>query len=142
MNSQVHIFGWGSEKLEDPPKKLSDVHMSTILKEIEIKITRAVPCEIILGRSLSKNQVCGKGVNKGETAAQVTNFNKICRLDLRGALFIFRALATLSVLKCHLTFALESSTFDHNHFLNVLSFECYLCPLQLLENCVSAKKWN
>ena len=32
--------------------------------------------------------------------------------------------------------------FYHNHLWNVLSFERYLCYLQWLEKCVSAKKWN
>ena len=52
-------------------------------------------------------------------------------------LFIFWALATLSVLRCHLTFALECLT-----FFTITTFRTfrYLCCLQWLENCVWVKK--
>ena len=70
---KAEIYGWGSEKFEDPKIKLGDVPMSKVLKEIEIMPVSAGQCVTILNRTLTSNQVCVKGIDPGETAAQVIN---------------------------------------------------------------------
>ena len=58
---------------------------------------------------------------------------------LRGTLFIFWALVTLSVLRCHLTFPLESLTFWTITTLRTFCHLSIICVIYRLENWVSAK---
>ena len=69
------MYGWGSSKFEDPENELWNVPMSSNLKKIEIEVTNRDVCEKLLGRDLKANQICGKGIREGETAAQVINFD-------------------------------------------------------------------
>ena len=69
-------YGWGSEKINNPKIDLSEVPMSTILKEIEVKILGHEKCKTILRRELKANEVCAKGIGKYTSAAQVINFDQ------------------------------------------------------------------
>ena len=76
------IYGWGSDKFEDPKNELWNVPMSSNLKKIEIKVTNRDVCEKLLERELRPNQICGRGIREGETAAQVINFDYTCLIRI------------------------------------------------------------
>ena len=76
------IYGWGSGKFEDPKNELWNVPMSSNLKKIEIEVTNRGVCEKLLERDLRPNQICGRGIKEGETAAQVINFDYNCLIRI------------------------------------------------------------
>ena len=76
------IYGWGSGKFEDPENELWNVPMSLNLKKIEIEVTNREVCEKLLERDLRTNQICGRGIKVGETAAQVINFDYNCLIRI------------------------------------------------------------
>ena len=69
------IYGWGSGKFEDPENELWNVPMSSNLKKLDINVENQEVCAKLLKRDLKPNQICGKGIRQGETAAQVINFD-------------------------------------------------------------------
>ena len=70
-------YGWGSRKIEDAEKDLSEVSMSKFSMTIRIKIIESSLCEDAIGRKLKLDEMCSIAVEEGNTCAMVIKFYTI-----------------------------------------------------------------
>ena len=76
-NTIGKIASWGSEEIVKQNTTFNNVHMSNILKEIDIKITPHFICKNMFSdRVIFPTQMCGKGLKPGESTAWVTSSTK------------------------------------------------------------------